>query len=226
MNTILAVDTSAAVHERQTAEWVKYDIDTIRVDAISEAASRLARGNFLFVAVNEDSIPGFMPQLRAMRDAADIPIFVLTSHYTIDKKIQAMNCGADVYDAFDAYRKDDVLTALELLKSPGGYTAYPQKALRCGDISLLPPQRSVFVKNIEVTLTKKEFDILQYLISNRGCVVTHIQLLKAVWGGGHDMSDIGVLWRTVDRLRKKLSEAFPAKEYIKVERGLGYKIIT
>ena len=227
MNTILAVDANADVHRWQTAEWVKYDIDTIRVNTISEAAARLAREEFLFIAVNEDSIPDLMSQLRSVRDMTNSPIFVLSSNYTIDKKIQAMSCGADVYDAFAAYRKADVLAALELLRNSNGRGARglkPPAKIEFGDIALLPPQRRVFVKGIETVLTKKEFDILWLLMSNRGCVVTHAQFLNTVWGGGYVMGDVSLLWRTVDRLRKKLG--FPGREYIKIERGAGYKFVA
>jgi len=58
MNTILAVDTDLTVHEQQTEAWGKIGIGTLHVETMNEAISRLSRGEtFLFVAINEDSIP-------------------------------------------------------------------------------------------------------------------------------------------------------------------------
>jgi DNA-binding response OmpR family regulator len=54
------------------------------------------------------------------------------------------------------------------------------------------------------------------------CVVAHTWLTKKIWG---DKQKTTALWRTVDRLRKKLSEISPTREYIEVERGVGYKFL-
>jgi DNA-binding response OmpR family regulator len=228
-NTILAVDISIDVHEYQSAEWAKYGINSLRVESMHEAISLLLRSNeFFFVAINEDTIKDFMLQLRIMRDVTDIPIFFLTSNYTVDKKIKAMNFGADAYDPFNEYVKDNVLSTLELLKAQNRWakrkhTSMP--VLAGGSIILSQSRRKVFVDNTEVSLTKKEFDILRYLMVNSGHVVTHVRLLQNVWGEEYSETDTEVLWRTINRLRNKLSKAFSADGYIKVERGVGYQFL-
>ena len=227
INTILAIDKDAAVHERETAEWKNYGIDALRIDTMMEAISMLAHGGkFLFVAINEDTIPDFMSKLRIMRDATNLPIFVITSNYTIEKKLKAMDCGADVYEHFDEYIKNNVIGALALLKAHNKWAKRPSKSLRIitgGDMVLSPLRRSVFIKDTPVSLTRKEFDVLQCLMSNNGSVVTHAQLMRKVWGGKYKLKDTDVLWRTVNRLRGKLSEISPVNKYIKIERGVGYK---
>jgi DNA-binding response OmpR family regulator len=161
-----------------------------------------------------------------MRDAANLPIFVITSNYTIEKKLRAMDCGADVYEHFCSYVKNNVVGALELLKSKNRWAKRPSKSLRVltgGDIILSPLRRSVFIKDIKASLTRKEFDILQCLMANNGYVVTHARLLQKVWRGKRKLQNTDVLWRTVNRLRGKLSEISPANKYIEIERGVGYK---
>jgi len=226
MERILAVDINAAVHEEQTVEWAKYGIGTQRVNTISEAINRLLNGDeFLFVVINEDTISDFMIQLPVMREATDLPIFVVTSTYTIDKKIKAMNLGADVYDPFVAYAKQTVLLALETLKAQNRRTKRPQKQfgiLTGGDIVLSSLRRKVFVKDTEVSLAKKEFDILRYLMANSGCVMEHKQLMEEIWGKDYNEKDTDILWRTINRIRTKLSESYPDNEYIRIERGVGY----
>ncbi|MCL2082180.1 MAG: response regulator transcription factor [Oscillospiraceae bacterium] len=226
MERILAVDTDIAIHEEHTAEWAKYGIGTRRVNTINDAIGRLVAGEeFLFVVINEDTICDFMKQLPIMRDATDMPIFIVTSTYTIDKKIKAMNLGADVYEPFVSYAKQNVLLALETLKAQSRRTKRSQKhvgILTGGDIILSKLRRKVFVKNTEVNLAKKEFDILCYLMDDSGCVVEHKELMEKIWGEDYNEKDTDILWRTMNRIRTKLSEIYPAKEHIRVERGVGY----
>lgn len=227
MNTILTVDKDAVAYEREVAEWVNYGIDALRVDTMTEAINLLTHGSdFLFVIINEDTVPDFMSKLRIMRDAANLPIFVITTNYTIEKKLKAMDCGADVYERSDAYIKNNVIGALELLKSKNKWTKRQPKSLRVltgGDIILSPLRRNVFIKDNKVSLTRKEFDILQCLMSNNGYVVTHARLMRKVWGDKRKLRNTDVLWRTINRLRGKLYEIAPANKYIEIERGVGYK---
>ena len=226
MERILAVDTNVAVHEEQTEEWAKYGIGTQRVNTMNDAINRLVKGDeFLFIVINEDTITDFMKQLPVMRDATEFPIFVVTSTYTIDKKIKAMSLGADVYDPFVSYTKQTVLLALETLKAQNRWAKRPQKqvvVLTGGDIVLSQLRRKVFVKDTEISMAKKEFDILRYLMANGGCVVEHRLLMEEIWGKDYNEKDTDILWRTVNRIRTKLSKICPDNEYIRIERGVGY----
>jgi len=227
MNTILAIDTDLTVHEQQTAAWGKIGIGTSRVETMNEAISRLSRGEtFLFIAINEDSIPDYIPQLPLMRDVTNLPIFIITSNYTTSKKVAAIQSGADVYDPFSNFVKENVFGALELLKLQKRWAELPKEpsaVLIGGDIILSPLRRIVFVKDIEVSLRKKEFDILYHLIANKGQFLTHKQLLYKVWGDEYSENGNDILWKTIYRLRSKLSKASMGKEYIKAERETGYK---
>jgi len=231
MYPILAVDTNIAVHEAQTAEWAKYDIRTLRVDTMHEAIARLIRKEkFLFVAINEDSNPNFMQQLPVMRDVTGTSIFVITSNYTIDKKIRAMELGADVYDPFTAYAKQNVIAALEILKLQNRWAGRPKKPLPvliCGDILMTPAmsQRNVFVKDTRVPLPKLEFDILHCLMEHSGHVMTHSQLLHKVWGEEYAEVSHDVLRNAIKRLREKLRVSPDSPNYIETEREVGYILL-
>ena len=227
LNIVLAVDKDAAVHKRETSAWEKYGIGSFRVETMSGAIKLLARRNdFLFIVINEDTIPDFMFQLCIMRDTTSLPIFVITSSYTIEKKVNAMGCGADVYDSFDTYAKDSVISALALLKTQSRRAKRPQKPFRiltCGDIILSPLRRNVFINDTEVPLTKKEFDVLQFLMANHDQVVTREKLLREIWGDKHYLKETDVLARTVDSLCGKLFEISRGNKYIEVEHGAGYR---
>ncbi|MCL2023085.1 MAG: response regulator transcription factor [Oscillospiraceae bacterium] len=227
MNPILAVDTSLDIHKQQTAQWTKYGVDTLRVDTMQEAIVQLSGDeDFLFVVINEDSVPDYLRKLRIIRYVTNIPIFVLTSNYEIDKKIKAMNHGADVYDTFAAYEKRAILSILDLLKSQSRRPILnPLPLLDAKDLVLSRSCRSVFINNIEVPLTKKEFEILQMLMAETGHPIPHLKLLQKVWGNEYGISDIDVLWRTVYRLRGKLAQATPGIQHISIVRGVGYRFM-
>ena len=226
MERILAVDTNIAVYEKQTAEWAKYGIGVQRVETMNGAINRLARGDeFLLVVINEDTIMDYMAKLPVLRDVTDIPIFIVSSTFTIENKIRAMNLGADVYDQYIPHAKQNVLVTLETLKAQKRWAKNPSahmEILTGGEIILSQSRRKVFVKDAEISLARKEFDILRYLMENNGRVMTHKQLMREIWGENYTEKDTDVLWRTINRLRVKLSKAPPANEYIKIERGVGY----
>jgi DNA-binding response OmpR family regulator len=98
----------------------------------------------------------------------------------------------------------------------------PLPILTCDDIILSPSHRIVFMGDSEISLTKNEFDVLQYLMENSGRFVPHVRLLHKVWGDDYGERDTAVLWQTMNRIRRKLSRLSSKEEYIKVERGIGY----
>ena len=226
MEGILAVAKDIDVHKKAVAEWAKYGISVQRVETMHDAIKQLKQSsNYLFVGIDEDSIPDFMSILPVMRDMTDLPIFVISSNYTIEKNVKALSLGADMYDNFHVQSKHNVLIAMEVLKAQNRWAKRTQKKLEVfvyGDVILSKPRRKVYVNEIEVLLGRKEFDILRYLMANYGCVVEHKQLLREIWGENYSEKDTDVLWRTVNRLRAKLSEKYPVHEYIKIERGVGY----
>jgi DNA-binding response OmpR family regulator len=227
MDVILAVDSDVNVNKNQSAEWAKYDIDTVRVDTVGEALMLLARGkDYFFIAVNEDSVPDFLSWIPLLRDATNLPIFVITSSYTVVKKIAALNSGVDVYEPFNSLAQDNVLAAFAQIKAHNRRANLPQKQsslLVFGNVILSANRRVVFVNNNKVYLNKKEFDLLRYLMENDGCAVTHETLLESVWKDNGE-SGPDVLWRTIDRLRRKLAEASFVGQ-IQTERGIGYRFI-
>ena len=74
----------------------------------------------------------------------------------------------------------------------------------------------------EIRLTPTEFRLLAYLVEHAGQLVTHRQVLGAVWGAGYDV-DVHLLRMTIRNLRLKLDAAAPGEAYIATEYGLGYR---
>jgi len=226
MNIILAIDTDLSVHEQQTVEWLKLGIDTLRVDTMNEAITHLIRGeNYLFIAINEDSVPNFWETLPLLRDVTAIPIYIITSSYTVAKNTKAIQIGADAYGSFAENTNDDIKAGVTLLKQQNiKRNIKPLSILISGDILISIPRRIVRVNDTEISLQKKEFEILCLLIANKGQFLTRENLICKVWGEDYSESYNNSLLKTVSRIRTKLSEVSD-KEYILVEREVGYKFL-
>ena len=84
--------------------------------------------------------------------------------------------------------------------------------------------RSVFVGNQKIALTRQEFDILSYLITNRGKTLSYNQIYRCVWSGEYDDSERHMLWNAMKRLRAKLKNVSCGSEYIETIHDYGYRL--
>lgn len=91
-----------------------------------------------------------------------------------------------------------------------------------GDLSIHPKSRKVMRKDLEVSLTPKEFDILYFLAQNRGNVFTKEQIYQAVWEEDYLMADSNIM-AFIRKLRKKIEPNPDEPEYIITIWGIGYK---
>lgn len=104
-----------------------------------------------------------------------------------------------------------------LLENPQNYV------LRCGQLEIDPRARRVLRSGKEISLTPKEFDILYFLMENRGIVYTKEQIYEAVWRGDYLMDDSNIM-AFIRKLRKKIEPNPDAPEYILTVWGIGYKM--
>ena len=156
-----------------------------------------------------------------------IPIIMVTAKSDIVDKILGMELGADDYitKPFDIRevitRIKSIFRRIELTQDTTDRSEIEQ--IKLGEnISILPQKREVYRENSLVDLTNKEYDLLLFLVKNRGMVFSRAQLLERVW----DFEYAGDT-RTVDihvqRLRKKLDES-GSSSVIDTIYGFGYKI--
>ena len=96
------------------------------------------------------------------------------------------------------------------------------RALTVGDVSIDTDERRVLVAGKEIRLTPKEFDVLKYLVSNAGKVVTHRALLQSVWGWqATDQTEY--LRVFINQLRRKIEPDSSQPRYILTEPWVGYR---
>jgi two-component system response regulator ResD len=158
--------------------------------------------------------------LKAVRLFSGVPVIVLTARDADQDKILGLELGADDYVVKPFSPGELVARARAVLRraaEPGETEGAPQIL---GGITLVPDERTLRVDGVLVELTPKEFDLLHYLLLNRGLALTRERLLDQVWG----YSAYGDP-RTVDvhvgQLRKKLG---PWACAITTVWGLGYRL--
>ena len=162
-----------------------------------------------------------MEVLRRLRRVSGVPVIMLTARDEVMDKVAGLDQGADDYIT-KPFAIEELLARIRtaLRKRAGGTDG--GELLSAHEVTLDVKRRAVTVRDTPVELTKREFDLLHYLLKNRGIVVTRETMLNNVWGydfdGGTNAVDVYVRF-----LRGKLDEAFDIK-LIHTVRGVGYVI--
>jgi len=157
---------------------------------------------------------------KQVREFSDVPIIMLTARGETSDRVAGLDCGADDYmvKPFEAEELLARVRALLRRRTPVGVTKTDQLTFK--KLSLYPERFEAFIGTALLVLTKKEFDLLSYLLLNQNLVLSREKILQAVWAddfdGGDNVVDVYIRY-----LRSKL-EAHNAADYIVTVRGVGY----
>jgi DNA-binding response OmpR family regulator len=156
--------------------------------------------------------------LRELRASdVSIPVLLLTARHGLSDKVTGLDLGADDYMT-KPFAMAELLARIRSLSRRKGSVEPP--VLSCGELRVDMGSHQAFYGEREISLTAKEFALLQHLISHKGVVVTHSEIVEKVWDMNFDMfSD--VLKVMISRLRKKV-EAAGEQQLIQTVRGVGY----
>ncbi|MCB0193704.1 MAG: response regulator transcription factor [Anaerolineae bacterium] len=154
----------------------------------------------------------------------NVPIIMLTAKSDETDRINGLELGADDYVTKPFSPKELVARVKAVLRrvSNKATTEAQAQPLTIGQITVNPKTRQVSVKDEEVVLTAKEFDLLWFFMNHPGQVFTRDQVLDHVWG--YDFfGDSSTVTVHVRRLREKIEERPTKPEYILTVWGVGYK---
>ncbi|GIO01214.1 DNA-binding response regulator [Brevibacillus halotolerans] len=162
------------------------------------------------------------------QERINTPILILTAKEDELDKILGLELGADDYITKPFSPREVVARVKAILRR---FNAKPEpdqekeeeRQYSFGEIVIYPEKYEVFLRDEKVELTPKEFELLQYLASNVGRVLTRDQLLNAVWNYDF-VGDSRIVDVHVSHLREKLEQDTKNPRYIKTVRGLGYKL--
>jgi two-component system, OmpR family, KDP operon response regulator KdpE len=160
--------------------------------------------------------------IRRLREWTQIPIIILSVREQEQDKIRALDAGADDYIA-KPFGMGELLARIRVALRHVAKTD-DEPVLTFGELTVDLAHRRVTLRGEDLKLTPTEYEILKYLALQAGKVVTHKQLLRAVWGPNYQ-DETHYLRIYVGQLRRKI-EADPSQpSYIVTESGVGYRLV-
>jgi two-component system, OmpR family, KDP operon response regulator KdpE len=162
--------------------------------------------------------------LERLRAWSTVPVIVLSVRGSEAEKVRLLEIGADDY-VVKPFGMAELLARAHSAMRRQLRTARGEPVVRFGPLSIDFTARAVFINEQRLTLTPKEYRLLQILAQHSGNVVTHQFLLREVWGNEH-IDDTHYLRIFVRKLRRKI-EADPTQPHILLtELGVGYRLVS
>lgn len=218
---ILVVDDEPQIRRvlRSTLSTQGYVITEAKTGEEALESLRKERPDLVLLDMNMPGMGG-IETCREIRRASDAPIIMLTVRNAERDKVAALDAGADDY-VVKPFGIEELLARIRAaLRRYAPGDALPP--FESKDLKIDFEARKVTVRDRDVHLTPKEYDVLKHLVANQGKPLTHRRLLQAVWGPdyGEETESLRVV---INQLRKKL-EADPARpKYIVTEPWVGYR---
>lgn len=157
---------------------------------------------------------------RRVRRESEIPIIMLTAKDDVTDKVVGLDSGADDY-VTKPFAIEELLARIRVaFKRKQKGSTIDKNVIHSGNLVLFKDEYKVTFEGKEVPLSKKEFELLKYLMENRGIVLDREKILNSVWGydyyGDTNVTDVYVRY-----LRRKIDQKFGV-EFIHTVRGVGY----
>lgn len=217
--------------ERRIARFLQMELEhegmaTTIEDNGRRAYERIVQENYDLVLLDVmlPDMDGFTI-CRRVRELSQVPIIMLTAKDDIDDKVHGLDIGADDYIT-KPFATPELLARMRVVlrrRDMRGEEREPQEEiLTIKNLTMYTARHEVQVGSVTVELTKKEYDLLEYLLRNKRNVLTRDQILSNVWDYDY-MGDTNVVDVYIRYLRQKLDDRFQEK-YIYTMRGVGYVI--
>jgi two-component system KDP operon response regulator KdpE len=160
--------------------------------------------------------------IRRAREWSDIPIVVLSARERETEKIEALDLGADDY-VNKPFNVGELLARMRTALRHRMQRNAEVPVLRVGNLEVDAVRHRATRGGAELKLTPKEFELLSFLAKHPGRVVTHKQILTAVWGPAHT-ENTQYLRVYIGQLRQKVEEHPDDPKIVLTEPGIGYRI--
>lgn len=201
------------------------DYDTVCACTKQEALSKLdGKEDLLLIDIGLPDGDGIRLYQRLRRESGELqkkstPAVFLTARDEERDMLAAFDLGAEDY-VVKPFSMKVLLKRIEVVLRRNSEGSI----LVCRDLELYPGRKQVLLGGNEVSLTAKEYQLLEYFMRNQGQVLTMDNLLQAVWGLDGEFVSENTVSVTIRRLRKKIEPDMSRPVYIRNVFGLGYRM--
>ena len=220
---VLLVDDEAAIVRFLRPALEANDFEIISAGTAAEAIKRVAADSPDIVLLDLGLPDGDGKDvIRRAREWSDVPIIVLSAREREAEKIESLDLGADDY-VNKPFNIGELMARMRTALRHRMQRKAEVPVLRIGELEIDAVRHRVARPGSELKLRPKEFELLSFLARHAGRVVTHRQILAAVWGPAHT-EDTQYLRVYIGQLRQKIEAKADEPRIILTEPGIGYRI--
>jgi two-component system copper resistance phosphate regulon response regulator CusR len=218
---VIEDEQKVAAFIRSGLEQHGYDVDIAYDGQLGESFALTKQYAVVLLDVVIPLVNGIEVCRRIKLQRPELPILMLTALGTTSDKVQGFEAGADDY-LVKPFEFEELLARIKALTKRKGLASYPavSSLLQVGDLQLDLDKKVAHRAGKTISLTAKEFDLLEYFIRNKGRVISKVELAEKVWDINFD-TGTNVVEVYINILRKKIDRDFDAK-LLHTRIGLGY----
>ncbi len=221
---ILLVDDESSIRRALRPPLMELGFQVTEASRGEEALQILRGATFdiVLLDINMPGIGGIATLGRIRAGLPRLPVIILSVRDGEEEKVEALEIGADDYVTKPFSTRELIARIRSAVRRAQEPKPKEDTPLTIGEIHLNPVRRSVTKAGQAVHLTRKEYEILFFLMTHAGRVVTYRKLLTAVWGGEY-RDEIDYLRTFVRQLRKKIEDDPSNPIYLLTDAYVGYR---
>lgn len=226
MKKIIVVDDEKRIREIIVMYLIKEGYEVADFDNADDAYEYFKNNNvdLMVLDIMMRGMNG-LDLCKKIRRESDTPIIFVSARNEELDRILGLELGADDYLSKPFSVRELIVRIKNILKrSENSINHKEESILNVKELSIYPEQRIAKIADKEVSLTTKEYEVLKYLVENKGYPLSRDKIIQNIWGYEYDGYDRNVD-DTVKRLRKKLKESGSSVE-IQTVWGFGYKVMN
>lgn len=218
MSKILVADDELGIRNLLKAFLIKQGYSVVTARDGQEALQEFYGNNDLSLAIIDVMMPkkdGYTV-CKEIKKESDLPVIILTAKSAEEDEISAFDCGANDFIS-KPFSYPVLMRRIKVLLNKSQFM--PDKM---GVLSINRDTHTIFVNDVPVTITPKEYAIINFLLNNQKRVLTRQQIAEEVWMNDAYVGDVRNIDTHIKNIRQKLGPI--AGSYIKTIRGTGYRM--
>ena len=213
--------------EKQMADFISlelkhegYDVDICYDGELGYEYAKKTNYDIILLDIMLPKING-MEVCRRLRVKKDTPIIMLTAKGDVTDKVNGLDIGADDY-LTKPFEIEELLARMRVILRRKSQATSQSKIIQVADLKLDLEKKQVTRKGKNIELTKKEYELLEYLMKNNGIVISREKIIETVWNYDF-VGDTKIVDVFIRYLRSKIDDEYD-KKLINTVRGFGYVI--